>query len=136
MRLAVFDTNVIISAGLKPGGVPARLVMDWVLRGHVQPVTSPAVIAEYGEVAMRPKFARYEFPPSWLEHLIDMSLQMPDPPGWPHPLPDTKDEPFLALAQAAGAWLVTGNMKHFPRPARHGVVVLSPADYLARLESR
>jgi len=44
MRLAVFDTNVIVSAGLKPGSIPARLVMDWVLAGQMQLVTCPSVI--------------------------------------------------------------------------------------------
>lgn len=31
MRLAVLDTNVIVSAGIKPGSAPATLIMDWVL---------------------------------------------------------------------------------------------------------
>ncbi|MGD0547132.1 MAG: hypothetical protein ABR991_04815 [Terracidiphilus sp.] len=39
----------------------------------------------------------------------------------------------MALALAAGAWLVTGNLKHFPETARKGVRVLSPAGYLAHL---
>ncbi len=32
---------------------------------------------------------------------------------------------------ASGAWLVTGNLKHFHRSARHGVTVVSPDHYLA-----
>jgi predicted nucleic acid-binding protein len=66
--------------------------------------------------------------------MIKESLQLPDPPEWPHPLPDPNDAPFLALAKTSGAWLVTGNLKHFPRTARCGVTVLSPADYLSHLE--
>lgn len=34
---------------------------------------------------------------------------------------------------AAGAWLVTGNMRHFPAKLRSMVKVISPADYLAHL---
>lgn len=71
MRLAILDTNVIISAGLEPGGAPARLVMDWILTGKVQLVTCPLVIKEYREVSGRSKFARYQFPPAWMELLID-----------------------------------------------------------------
>jgi uncharacterized protein len=41
MRLAVLDTNVVVSAGIKREGASARLVMDWVLEGQVQVVTSP-----------------------------------------------------------------------------------------------
>jgi hypothetical protein len=33
----------------------------------------------------------------------------------------------------AGAWLVTGNLKHFPETVRNGVTVLSPSEYLTRL---
>lgn len=41
---------------------------------------------------------------------------------------------FLALAKASGAWLVTGNLKHFPEEARHGVTVAGPGEYLEHLE--
>jgi predicted nucleic acid-binding protein len=133
MRLAVLDTNVIVSAGINPGGPPAILMMDWVLEGLVQVVNSPWIVEEYREVVGRTRFFRYAFPPLWLEFLIDESLHLPNPGVWPHPGPDPKDLPFLALAHCAGAWLVTGNLKHFPEPIRNGVTVLSPADYLAHL---
>jgi predicted nucleic acid-binding protein len=110
--------------------------MDWVLAGQVQAVTCSSVIQEYREVLWRPKFTRHGFPPNWLEQLIEVSLQLPDPRPWPHDIPDPKDAVFLALAKAAVGWLVTGNLKHFPRAARHGVVVHSPAEYLERLEGR
>jgi len=41
--------------------------------------------------------------------------------------------PFLALAHVAGAWLVTGNLKHFPVSVRNGVTAISPAEYFVRL---
>jgi uncharacterized protein len=50
MRLVVLDTNIIVSAGIKPGSAPAKLVMDWVLEGQIQVVTSPWVVSEYREV--------------------------------------------------------------------------------------
>jgi predicted nucleic acid-binding protein len=136
MRLAVFDTNIVVSAGLNTVGAPHRLVMDWVLEGEVQLVTCPCVVAEYREVLRRPKFTRHGFPPNWLEFLISTSLQLPDPTPWPHPMPDPTDAPFLALVHVAGAWLVTGNLKHFPPSARYGVTVLSPVEYLAQLKDR
>ena len=133
MRLAVLDTNVVMSAGINAGGAPARLMMDWVLEGLVQVVTSPWVASEYREVVRRAKFHRYGFPPLWLEFLIEESLRLPDAEVWRNSGPDPKDLPFLALAHAAGAWLVTGNLRHFLAPLRNGVTVLSPADYLAHL---
>jgi uncharacterized protein len=133
MRLAVFDTNVIVSAAIKREGAPAKLVMDWVLEGQVQLVTCALIVAEYREVVRREKFYRNGFPPLWLEFMIEENLRLPSPKAWPNPLPDHKDSAFLALAHAAGAWLVTGNLKHFPGTARDEVMVLPPAAYLAHL---
>ncbi len=133
MRLAVLDTNVIVSAGIQPGGAPAKLMMDWVLEGEVQVVTCKSIVTEYREVVRRPKFQRYGFPPAWLEFLIEESMQLAEPESWPYICPDPKDTSFIALAHATGAWLVTGNQKHFPKAIRNGVTVLSPADYLTHL---
>ena len=135
MRLAVLDTNVVISAGIGPVGSPARLLVDWVLPGRIQIVASPWIRDEYCEVAARPKFRRYGFPPPWLQFLLEECLFVPDPARWPHAIPDPRDAPFLAVAKASGAWLVTGNMKHYPRNARSGVTVVQPSQYLKRLES-
>jgi putative PIN family toxin of toxin-antitoxin system len=133
MKLAVLDTNLLISAGITTGGSPAKLILDCVLKERIQVVTSPAVVEEYREVVRRPRFQKYRFPPLWLETLIEESLWLHDPEPWMHTCPDPTDAPFLALAHASGAWLVTGNLRHFPESVRYGVNVLSPADYLAHL---
>ena len=135
MRLVVLDTNVIVSAGINARGAPAAIVMEGVLEGRVQVVTSPHVVREYVEVMRRAKFLRYRFPPPWLEFLIDESLALPEPAPWPLSCPDPGDAPFLALAATAGAWLVSGNLKHFPKTSRGEVHVISPTDYLAHLRA-
>jgi len=123
MKLVILDTNVLVAAGISSESPPARLVLDWVLRAQVAVVTCPWIVEEYRTAVRRSKFAAYEFPPSWLEALIDSTLHLPDPAPWPYSLPDPKDAVFLALAHASGAWLVTGNLKHMggsiwktPRP--------------------
>ena len=133
MRLAVFDTDVIVSAGITPGGIPARLIHDWVLPNKVHIVVCPAILLEYRDVVNRPKFKPYGFPPFWLDFLVESSLQLPNPGAWPFELPDPGDVPFISLAHATTAWLVTGNLRHFPETVREGVVVVSPTDYLAHL---
>ena len=133
MRLVVLDTNVIVSAGINRRGAPAAILLDGVLEGRIQVVTSPHVAREYVEVLRRAKFLRYGFPPPWLEFLLDESLALDDPPPWPRPCPDPGDAPFLALSALAGAWLVTGTLKHFPRASRGPVTVVSPSDYLTHL---
>jgi uncharacterized protein len=92
-------------------------------RGANTSVTSPWVVSEYREVVRRTKFHRYGFPPHWLEFLIEENLRLPDPATWAKRA-SPKDMPFLALAHVAGAWLVTGNSKHFPETVRKGVTVL------------
>ena len=101
MRLDVLDTNIIVSAGIRAEGAPAKLVMDWVLEGQVQLVTSPLIVEEYRAIARRPTFHRFGFPPLWLEFLIEESMYLSDPARWPHAGPDPKDMPFLALAHSA-----------------------------------
>jgi uncharacterized protein len=134
MRLIVLDTNVIVSARINSEGIPSRIV-NLVLDGEIQTVTCPYIESEYREVTARAKFHAYGFPPVWLETLIRTSLSLPDPEPFAAGCPDPKDTPFLALAHASGAWLVTGNARHFPEHVRNGVVVVTPSEYLARLSA-
>jgi hypothetical protein len=48
-------------------------------------------------------------------------------------LPHASDLPFLEVARAAGAILVTCNLRHFPKSQRAGVTVMSPGDFLELL---
>ena len=57
----MLDTNVLVSAGIKPEGAPAKLILNWVLEGQVQAVTSPWVVGESREVVRREGFRRYGF---------------------------------------------------------------------------
>ena len=133
MRLVVLDTNVIVSAGIKAQGAPARIVRS-VLQEAIQIAVNPSIIAEYRQVSLYSKFAQYDFPPVWLEFLIEGALRFADGAAWPHPLPDPDDGCFLSLAKTTGAWVVTGNLKHYPAKSIEGVVVRSPAEYVAALE--
>lgn len=132
MRLVVLDTKVVVSAGLSPGGPPARIVQA-ALRKELAVVLCPAVVSEWMEVLGRGKFAGRGFPPEWAERLVDLAVRLPDPPPWPIPGPDPDDLIFLALAKAAGAVLVTGNTSDYPREIRKGVIVLKPAGFLEKL---
>ena len=133
MRLVVIDTNVIVSAGIKPEGFPARIVQS-AIQGAIQIAMSPSIIEEYRRVSRYSKFAQYDFPPAWLEFLIENALRFPDGGPWRHPLPDPDDACFLSLAKSTGAWLVTGNLRHYPAEFREDVVVRSPAEYVAVLD--
>ncbi len=134
MRLIVIDTNVIVSAGIKPQGLPARIIQNVIQEANIQIVVSPSIVAEYRRVSRYSKFAQYGFPPEWLEFLVEGALRFPDGARWPHQLPDPDDACFLSLAKVTGAWLITGNLKHYPDASRGGVIVRTPAEYVAMLE--
>lgn len=125
----VLDTNVLVSGLLSESGVPGWIV-DLVLSGELEPAVDERVLGEYREVLARPEL---ELPQDEVRTLLAALERLSvrrTPSPWPHPLPDPDDEPFLAVAAAAEAVLVTGNLRHFPETAREGVQVLSPREML------
>jgi uncharacterized protein len=55
--VALLDTNVWVSAFLKPSGPPGRLVVDW-SRNKFSAVTSPSQLTELAQVLIRPRLTR------------------------------------------------------------------------------
>lgn len=134
MIAAVFDTNVVVSGILVPGGPPGR-ILDAILNGCCRPVLTDGILAEYEEVLRRPKF---RFPSGDVEFLLDAiracALLAPYAPfPLKGHLPDPDDIIFLEAAKALGVPLVTGNNKHFPREAVGRISVLTPAAFLHAL---
>ncbi len=52
---AVIDTNVLVSAAMKPESVPGQ-VLELVLDGVIVPVLNRTILEEYCDVLLRPKF--------------------------------------------------------------------------------
>ena len=131
----VYDTNVIVSAILKPGSIPASLV-GLAMEGSVRLILSPEILEEYREVLKRPKFA---FDPSSVDAFlqdIEKAAGMVYPTKRVRRALDEPDNRFLECAKAAKAhYLVTGNKKHFPFPEFKGTKIVSPAEFAARLFS-
>ncbi|MHB1175809.1 MAG: putative toxin-antitoxin system toxin component, PIN family [Sulfuriferula sp.] len=130
---AVIDTNVVVSAVINPRGTPARVIEE--IRAFVLiPVVSPAILAEYTEVLRR---ARFGFPSELVDRLLDdlsaLALHIVPNAQIPANLPDPGDAPFIATAKTAACPIVTGNGRHFP--AECGVLILSPAECLARISA-
>lgn len=128
MRIAL-DTNVLVS-GLLKGHSAAGMIIRLVAGGLVQVVYDARILTEYREVLARPKFG-------FEESLIKAILIQIEEEGvlvtaapLPERLPDPDDEPFLEVARAAGAILVTGNKRHFPPVARGPLRVMSPAEFV------
>jgi len=125
----VIDTNVLISGLLSTSG-PCGRILDLVLEGILQPCIDDRILEEYGEVVQRPRLA---IPPSEADRVLDLINVVGErlvPLPLPLEIPDEDDLPFLEVAAAAKAILVTVNIRHFPEKARNQVTVLSPSQLL------
>lgn len=133
MRL-VIDTNVLISALLKPGSVPDRALGAMWRRGAVA-LFDARIVDEYRDVAARPKFRSLDpvRVAAMLEKLLARGEQLEGPAAWNGVMADEGDRMFVeaALAGRADA-IVTGNLKHYP--SNLGFEVQPPATLLAMLD--
>lgn len=115
---AVIDTNVLVSALLSSHENAATVqVVSRLFSGDVIPVFSDDILAEYNEVLRKKKF---NFSEDVVRTLLDTITSIgesitPSPSG--EDLPDLKDLPFYEVVlekEADNAYLITGNIKHFP----------------------
>lgn len=114
---AVIDTNVLVSAAMKPESVPGQ-VLELVLDGVIVPVLNKTIIEEYRDVLLRPKF---DFPEQVVKDIlseIDGHGIYVDAEPIDIDFPDPKDLVFYEVVmeerKEEDAYLVTGNVKHFP----------------------
>ena len=115
---AVLDTNVLVSA-LLSSKVDAATVqgLERTLDGDLIPVFSDAILEEYEDVLHRRKFGFDHDAVRVLLGFIESRGLRVDPSPTGMLLPDMKDLPFYEVVMEAredAAYLVTGNLKHFP----------------------
>jgi len=110
--------------------------MRLVSAGEISLCLDARVLTEYAEVLARPKFAFDQDAIAALLDLISHEGQTVAAAPLPVSLPDPDDNPFLEIALSGmAAYLVTGNLAHFPIELRLGVEVVSPAEFVAALRS-
>jgi uncharacterized protein len=110
-RRVIIDPNVWISALLSPEGAPAG-VMRAVLSGEVIAVVSPQLLDELAMVLARPKFRRWvslDDADQFVAAVAAKADLHPDATGSRTATRDPDDEYLVALAEVAGAQLVTGD---------------------------
>lgn len=123
---AVIDTNVLVSAYWtgNPDSPPAR-VYRAVLSGTITALVNDEVISEYRDVLHRPKFG---FNPEDIDKDVAFMEQagvVVHPAESDAHFPDIDDKVFFCTALAGGAYLVTGNLKHYPQAG----FVVTPARF-------
>jgi putative PIN family toxin of toxin-antitoxin system len=132
MRL-VLDTNLLVSALLKPGSVPDRLLaLIW--QGAAVALYDARMTDEYRAVLARPKFrsidrARID---EVFAHLLEHGEEIAQLAEWQGTMKDEDDRIFVEVALAGRAdAIVTGNLKDYP--LHLGFDVHPPATVLAML---
>lgn len=111
----VLDTNVLVSAALKPNGLQ-RTILTLALTQPARLYVTDPVLAEYQEVLARPELkirrgVRLQFM-QWIKNRARI-VKVARPV---RAAKDPSDDKFLECADAARAdYLITGNLRHFPR---------------------
>jgi putative PIN family toxin of toxin-antitoxin system len=121
----VIDTNILISAALKPDGLQ-RTVLVLAITRPARLYVSDAILAEYREVLARPEFKIRRGLRQQLLQLIKNHAQVVKPARAIQVANDPDDDKFLECADAARAdYLVTGNQRHFPTYWKRTKVITS-----------
>ena len=115
---AVIDTNVIVSALLsKNSHSSTTIVYEAILDGLLIPVYNEEILKEYLDVLSRKKFPFAKEDIQYIELLLThIGIKMDRTKTNEEIFPDQKDVVFYEVALSKeDAYLVTGNIKHFPK---------------------
>src|SRR5712692_8029210 len=111
----VIDTNMLVSAALKPDGLQ-RTVLVLALTKPARLYVTHAILAEYREVLARPEFKIRRGLRQQLFQLMRNHARLVKPTRAIQGANDPDDDRFLECADAARAdYLITGNQRHFPK---------------------
>lgn len=131
----VLDTNVLVSALLKPYSKPAT-ILSLILNHKLTICCDTRIMQEYREVLTRPKF---KFPENQTRILLDHIWNISEkiiPSIVVDYLVDQDDAIFLETAISAKAqFLITGNIKDFGRKMHDSLEILTPDSFLKKLVS-
>jgi uncharacterized protein len=121
----VIDTNVVISAAIKPAGLQRTVLLLAITKPARWYISSP-ILAEYSEVLARPELQIRKGLRQQLLQLIKNHNYTVAPTRRLEVTPDPDDNMFLECADFARAdYLVAGNQRHFPRFWKNTKVITS-----------
>jgi putative PIN family toxin of toxin-antitoxin system len=134
MIYAVIDTNVLVSALLTSNiNSPTVKVINALLDNDVTPLYNDEIIDEYKDVLNRPKFKFSKKTVNFYIKAIQQQGISTQRTQSDEVFPDPKDIVFYEVAMSKeDAYLVTGNIKHFPQKP----IVVTPAEMLEILQGR
>ena len=121
----VMDTNVLVSAALKPQSLQ-RTTLLLALTGPARLYVSLPILEEYGEVLSRPELCIRKGIRLQLLQLIKNTSHIVAPSLCVQVATDPDDNMFIECADAARAdYLITGNQKHFPKFWKNTKIITS-----------
>ena len=125
---AVIDTNVIVSSMITRNPVsPTRRILDEIRDGIIVPMLNQDVFEEYTDVLSREKFRFACTDIVQMLKLFDDKGQRYVPNCLRQDFIDLNDVIFYETYKMRNdAYLITGNLKHFPQEAR----IVSPSDMI------
>jgi putative PIN family toxin of toxin-antitoxin system len=125
----VIDTNVVVSAALKPEGLQRTALLISLTRPARLYVTPP-ILEEYRDVLARPELKIRKGLRRQLLQLIRNRSYSVEPVRRIEVASDPDDNIFLECADAARAdFLVTGNQRHFPKFWKN-TKVITPREFV------
>jgi putative PIN family toxin of toxin-antitoxin system len=121
----VLDTNIVVSAALKPDGLQ-RTVWVIAMTRPAQLYVTKNVLAEYRDVLARPEFEISKGHRLQVFQMLKNRARIVKPARALRVAKDPDDDMFLECAEAARAdYLITGNPRHFPKFWRNTKVITS-----------
>jgi putative PIN family toxin of toxin-antitoxin system len=126
----VIDTNVLVSAAIKPAGLQ-RTVLLLAVTKPARLYVSRAILEEYRDVLGRPELRIRKGARQQLLQLIKNHSFTMVPARRLDVAADPDDNIFLECAEAARAdYLITGNLKHFPRFWKE-TKIITPREFIS-----
>jgi len=111
----VIDTNVVVSAALKPEGLP-RTVVLLAMTKPIRWYVSDPIVSEYATVLARPELKIRKSLRQQFLQLIKNHAHIVTPSRLAQVTSDPADNIFIECADRARAdYLITGNQRHFPK---------------------
>jgi len=128
---------VLVSGLISARGAPRSLILLW-LEGSFELITCPALLAELERVFLRPKFRSYvtvHEVRGYVALLGRLTSVEPDPEVSAGLTPDPGDDYLVALARAAGAYVLVSGDPHLTELKQARPPVLTPRMFLRKLAS-
>jgi len=138
VRRVLLDSNVLISAAIRPAGPPGRIVKAFVARRAFDLVLSPGVVAEVETAFGLRKLRRYLGDPAearrWLADLVALADLAADDGRAAGICRDPEDDAVLGAAACGRAQgIVTGDDDLLALGTYEGIPILSPRAFIDRV---